>query len=109
MKNKARVIGWVCFWIALIVYAAATCYFGIGFADAIAAYKSGESLGFATWLLLFMVFGSIAYAVSTVVSIIGALAANIKRGENKFFFVPVITFALSVLTWIVFYLIGISM
>lgn len=106
MKNTARIIGWVCFLIATAVYLLATCYFGNGFASAIAAYKSGEPIGLGAVFLIFVVVGSIVYAVDAVISIIGAFVANVKRGERKFFFAPIITLALSVLTWIVFISIG---
>lgn len=109
MKNTGRIIGWICFGIAAVVYLIVTCYFGIGFADATADNKEGETLGLGVVLIIFLVFGSIAYLVDAVVSIIGTIAANVKRGERKFFFAPIITLALSVLTWVIFVIIGLCL
>lgn len=66
-------------------------------------------MGLAVVFLVFLVFGSLAYAVGAGVSIIGIIVANVKRGEKKFFFAPVISLVLSVLTWLIFVLICICL
>ncbi len=106
MKNTAYKIGWICFIAATAVYLIATCCFGYGFLSTGADYRAGESVGYVALFLLFMIYGSIAYAVAAVISIIGAIVANVKRGERKFFFAPVIILVLSVLTWCVFFFLG---
>lgn len=109
MKNAARIIGWVCFAIAAVIYLIVTVYFGLAFAEVIAENNLGEGVGLAVVFLVFLVFGSLAYAVGAGVSIIGIIVANVKRGEKKFFFAPVITLVLSVLTWLIFVLICICL
>lgn len=109
MKRKGRIIGWIFFGLAAVVYFIATFYFGIVFGEVIADYESGETAGLAAVFLIFLIFGSSAYIVSIAFSIIGTLVANIRRGEQKFFFAPIITLGLSVLTWIIFLLIGVLM
>lgn len=107
MKDKTRIIiGWICFVISSVIYLIVTCCFGVEFAKAIADYNSGEALELAALLIIFLLFGSIAYAVNIIVSVIGAIVANVKRGERKFFFAPIIPFVFSILTWIIFILVA---
>lgn len=108
MKNTARVVGWVCFGIAAVIYLFATCYFGFSFEGAIADYKAGETAGLGILFFAFAVFGSITYFVAAAVSAVGLLVANVKRGERKFFFAPIIPLALTVLTWVIFVSVGLS-
>lgn len=107
MKNTARIIGWICFAIASAVYLIATCYFAIGFASAIADYLSGETVGIGVVFLVFLIIGSIVYAAVAAISMIGAIVANVRRRERKLFFAPMIPLILSVLTWMIFFLLGI--
>lgn len=109
MKNTARMIGWICFGIASAVYFIATCYFVIGFASAISDYISGETVGIDVVFLVFLIVGSIVYAADAAISIVGAIIANLRRNERKFFFAPIITLVLSILTWMIFFLLGICL
>lgn len=109
VKNTAPIIGWVCFAIAAVIYLIATVYFGLAFAEVIAENNLGEGVGRAVVFLVFLVAGSLVYAVDAGVSIIGFIVANVKRGEKKFFFAPIITLVLSVLTWLIFVLICICL
>ncbi len=65
-----------------------------------------EQEGVEIIFFLIFVYECIAYFACFVLSMIGTLIANLKRGERKIFFSPIIMLLLSVVTCIIFFLIA---
>lgn len=94
--------GKILFWITMVVFIITTIFFAVTFASTLSS-----SGGMAVLLIFFLMFGSIAYGVCLLLSIIATVVINVKRGEQKLFYAPIITLTLSVVTWSIFLLISV--
>lgn len=96
-----KIANWVLFGLAVTIYVITTIICGMFFGS-----NTHKQEGVEIIFFLIFAYECIAYFACFILSLIGTLAANIKRREQKVFFPPIITLVLSVITWIVFFLVS---